>query len=230
MEEKAQEEARRPEMNRKILGHPACPKALKEIREGLAETGTDTPVGLILPPVTASLEEQLETLLEAAGPFEDVEITVNDWGTLERVSEWKRGRAAGTKLILGILLSGQDSDPVLRLFCEPQQSRQIRNGQQAVTLRWVPPPESLRKHWGEPSAFHLADLLRSMGVDAVELGCQPLPPAEAYGALPARQVPYGLLSMRPCPGDCSLCGGKELVRAGCRAFFDRNLLIWTERE
>ena len=224
--EKETKEARRmdtEDRKRLVLGHRSCPRALKEMPAQLEMTARDIPVEAVLPPVTPSMEGTLETVLSLLAEFEDASVTVNDWGTLYRVSQWKKGCPA--RLVLGALLNGQDSDPVIRLFCVPQPDRLVRERDGAVLLRWAPPPEELKRHWAEPSVFHLAGMLRDMGVDAVEAGTQALDIPEAAG-LPVRQLPWGVMSVKPCRGDCGECGGGEIIRAGCRVFYDRNLLIW----
>ncbi len=208
---------------RLVLGHRSCPRALREMPARLEGIARNTPVEAVLPPVTPFLEEILETVLSLLGEFEDACVTVNDWGTLYRVSQWKKGRKA--LLVLGALLNGQDSDPVIGLFCAPQPDKIVCEGDGAALLRWAPPPEELKRHWAEPSAFHLAGMLRDMGVDAVEAGLQALDIPEPAD-LTVRRLPWGVMSVKPCRGDCAKCGGGEIIRAGCRVFFDRNLLKW----
>ncbi len=210
---------------RLVLGHRSCPRALREMPARLEGIARNTPVEAVLPPVTPFLEETLETVLSLLEEFEDASVTVNDWGTLYRVSQWKKGRKA--LLILGALLNGQDSDPAIRLFLAPQQDKIVWEGDGAALLRWAPPPEELKRHWAEPSAFHLAGMLRDMGVDAVEAGLQALDIPEPAD-LPVRRLPWGVMSVKPCRGECAKCGGGEIIRGGCRVFFDRNLLIWEE--
>ena len=211
---------------RAILGHPSCPKAMLAIPERLREMEKTTPLRIILPPVTPGLEPCLDRILLLAAFYNNVEIIANDWGTLYRLAQWKRTCPHPTRLILGVLLSGQDTDPVLRSFTLPQPDRAVWAGEETVLLRWAPPPPSLSRHWSEPACFHLMPLLREMGVDAVELGLQPLPLPPGDGLLPIVPFPYGVLSVKPCRGKCASCAGPDIVRAGCRLFFDRNLLLW----
>ncbi len=208
------------------LGHPACPGVMREMAGALQSLPHDKPLRLTLPPVTPALEQELDILLEILRMRRDVEISANDWGTLARLSAWKKTCAHPPRLILGILLSGQDSDPVIRTFLEPQPDNAVRAGQETVTLRWAPPPDSLIRHWAEPSAFHWAPLLKEMGVDGIELGLQPLPLPERVAPQPVECFPWGVISVKPCRGNCAACGGPDTVRAGCRLFFDRNLLLW----
>ncbi|MBR4500674.1 MAG: hypothetical protein IKP22_02105 [Clostridia bacterium] len=208
---------------RLVLGHRSCPRGLREMPAQLERIARNVPVEALIPPVTPFLEGTLETVLSLLGEFEDASVTVNDWGTLDRVSQWKKGRRA--RLVLGALLNGQDSDPMIRVFCAPQPDKCVWEGGNAVLLRWAPPPEELKRHWAEPSAFHLAGMLRDMGVDAVETGLQALELTEAAG-LDVRRLDWGVMSVKPCRGDCAGCGGGEITRAGCRVFFDRNLLKW----
>ncbi len=213
-------------MPREVLGHRSCPGALREMPERMAGIPREVPVEAVLPPVTPGLEETLEKVLSLLEDFRDVRIIVNDWGTLVRVSLWKRGRAGGTTLVLGVLLAGQDSDPVIRLFLAPQPGRIVYAGKDTVLFRWAPPPETLKRHWAEPSAFHLSAMLTDMGVDEIETGLQAMElPVEDAG-LPVSCLTCGVLSVQPCRGKCGDCGGREIIRAGCRVFFDRNLLLW----
>ncbi len=214
------------EKKRIVLGHPSCPKVMTEIPDQLAELGKYRPVGLILPPVQPGSMVFLENILGILREFKDIEITANDWGTLVRAGEWKRTNNGQTKLIMGILLSGQESDPAIRYFINRQEDRILRIGGKAVLFQWEPPPEELWNHWSEPAAFHMTDMLRSIGVDEIELGLQPIPFSEDGRHLPVRQIPYGLMSVKPCHADCVKCGGRTIQRAGYRVFFDRNLLIW----
>ena len=209
-----------------ILGHPSCPKAMLAIPEQLRDMERTTPLRITLPPVTPGLEPCLDRILLLAVFHNDVEIIANDWGALFRLAQWKRTCPHPTRLILGVLLSGQDTDPVLRSFTLPQPDRAVWAGEETVLLRWAPPPPSLSRHWSEPACFHLMPLLREMGVDAVELGLQPLPLPPGDGLLPIVPFPYGVLSVKPCRGKCASCAGPDTVRAGCRLFFDRNLLLW----
>ncbi len=197
------------------------------IPERLGDMEKTMPLRIILPPVTPGLEPCLDRILLLAAFYNNnVEIIANDWGTLYRLAQWKRTCPHPTRLILGVLLSGQDTDPVLRCFTQPQPDRAVWAGEETVLLHWAPPPPTLTRHWSEPACFHLMSLLREMGVDAVELGLQPLPLPPCDGLLPIVHFPYGVLSVKPCRGQCASCGGPDSVRADCRLFFDRNLLLW----
>lgn len=211
---------------RTVLGHHSCPGSMDEIPAHLTKLEKGKPISLVLPPVKPAAEEQLEKILDILNDFQDAEITVNDWGTLARTAEWKRKNAMNVKLIMGILLSGQESDPAIRLFTDYQEEQVLRVGRKAVVYQWEPPPETLVNHWSEPASFHMTEMLRSMGVDIIETGLQPIPVREDTDHLPVRQLSYGLMSVKPCCGECDQCGGKEIRRAGCRVYFDRNMLIW----
>ena len=207
------------------LGHHACPRALAEMTAALAQLPAGVPVRLTLPPVTPRLSDALAQLLEAAAGRSRVELVCNDWGTLARCGAWKRSHP-GVQLTLGALLAEQDTDPMLAVFTQPQPDRIVRDGSAAVRLRWVPPPPALTAHWQTPSALHRTDILRTLGVDAVELCRQALEPAADIPGLPVERLPYAILSVRPCCGDCAACGGKTVTRGGRRLYWDRNLLLW----
>ena len=216
------------EPKKKTAGHPSCPKAISEIQHQMKMCSKDTPISLIFPPVTPEFERDLESILQEAEAFADVEMTANDWGTLSRTCKWKKERYPGARIIMGILLNTQESDPVIRLFTEPQADRTVMIGPKAVLMQWSPPAETLIRHWEEPSGFHMTALLRSMGVDEMETGLQPLKIDHETDHLPVRPVPYGVLTVRPCRGDCGKCSGKELLRAGIPVYFDRNLAVYRE--
>ena len=217
----------------RAFGHSSCPRALSQALSGLARTDIAEPVSVTVPPVTPAMEESLETLLAAARDFRFVRFIVNDWGTLRRVAEWKRERRFPAELIVGVLLAGQDSDPVIRSFPEPQPDRKVTVGGETLLLQWTPPPETLRRHWAEPSALHLWEFLRAMGADGIELGLQALE-IPAGGDVPFLLRREGVLSVRPCRGECGKCeicekfGGKEVPRSGAVLRFDRNLLTWED--
>lgn len=215
--------------DRLILGHPSCPQALRSLLGQLCGLPAGRPLRLVFPPVTPLLEPFLEEILQAAGAFTDLELIANDWGTLSRLSRWKKDRTHPPRLILGVLISGQDTDPMLRSFLEPQPDRTVFSGEDIVLLRWAAPPETLIRHWSVPSAFHWTELLREMDVDAVELGLQPFPLPASEDALPVVSFPAGVLSVLPCRGCCEQCGGKETIRAGVRLYYDRNLLLWGKK-
>ena len=211
---------------RTVIGHPSCPRFITDIAKQAEKWGKDRPVGIVLPPVMPEAEQILEKILDRIRCFDDVEITANDWGTLAHLCDWKRKYALRTVLIMGILLSGQESDPAIRNFTDPQDEHVLWIGSRAVLFQWTPPMNTLVEYWSEPAAFHMTKLLSEMGVDAVEIGLQPVEIIDNSQHLPVRNVPYGLMSVRPCRGECSQCGGKEIIRAGHKVYFDRNMLKW----
>ena len=78
-----------------------------------------------------------------------------------------------------------------------------------------------------------------MGADGIELGLQALE-IPAGGDVPFLLRREGILSVRPCRGECGKCeisrkceicekfGGKEVPRSGAVLRFDRNLLTWED--
>ena len=140
----------------------------------------------------------------------------------------ERSGVLKAELTLGVLLSGQETDPVLTDLTHPQEGGVFWEPDGCVELRWSPPPEALQAHWRCPSALHQAGLLRSLGVTGVELGSQALEPPPKLPGLRVRRLDHAVVSVFPCRGDCAHCGGQMIQRAGKCLYSDRNLLLWKE--
>ncbi len=207
-----------------VLGHHSCPRSLKEMLSDPALSELGAPLRLVIPPVTPGLSERFALLLERIGTRTDVTLTLNDWGALAHCAARKREGRLAAVLCLGALLSGQDTDPVLETWTHPQPDHLVLREDGVVRLRWTPPPETLAAHWRCPSAVHMAPLLRSLAVEEVELCRQALEPPSGIPGFRISYLPYAILSVQPCGGDCARCGGPALRRCGKTLKWDRNML------
>ena len=207
------------------LGHHACPRSLSELADAPELTDGSLPLRLRIPPVTPGLDDALNALLARIGNRKDVTLVLNDWGTLARCAARKREGKLSAALCLGALLNTQDTDPVLQSWTQPQPDHLVWEEGGVTRLRWAPPPETLRAHWRSPSALHWTPLLHSLGVEEVEQCRQAIEPPPALPGFRVRCLPYAILSVLPCGGDCARCGGKEMTRCGKALRWDRNMLI-----
>ncbi len=209
----------------RTLGHHACPRGLTESADAPELGDAQMPLRLVIPPVTPGLSDAMEALLARIGRRENVTLVLNDWGTLARCAARKREGRLCAALCLGALLNTQDTDPVLYAWTQPQPDRTVLDEHGVTCLRWAPPPETLTEHWRCPSALHLTPLLRSLGVEEAELCRQAIEPPLEMPGLRTHRLPYEILTVQPCGGDCAHCGGTELVRCGRRFRWDRNMLV-----
>ncbi len=218
-----------PEAAPTVLGHHGCPRALREIVETLPSfsDGQSSALRLVIPPLMPGLFADFEEILTRISQRERTELVLNDYGALYCAAARKRGGALKAELTLGVLLSGQETDPVLTDLTQPQDGGVFWESDGCVELRWSPPPEALQAHWRCPSALHQAGLLRSLGVTGVELGPQALEPPLELAGLRVRRLDSAVVSVFPCRGDCAHCGGQTVQRAGKRLYSDRNLLLWS---
>ena len=206
------------------FGHHACPRALRELAES-AFPDSSRPLRLVIPPVTSEHSADLDALLERIGEREHTVLVLNDWGTLARCAKKKKSGSLAAALCLGALLSAQDTDPVLEMWTRPQPDHLVIEEQGIARLRWAPPPETLREHWRCPSAKHWAPLLDSLGVKEIELCRQAIGPPPALPGFRVTVLPFAILSVLPCRGDCAHCGGKEMTRCGVKLQWDRSMPI-----
>ncbi len=207
------------------LGHHSCPRALRELSEAPETDRAARPLRLVIPPVTPELVGTLDALLDRISQRADVVLVLNDFGALSRCAARKKSGALSAALCLGALLSGQDTDPVLESWTCPQPDRVVADEDGFLRLRWAPPPETLMAHWRRPSAWHWAPLLRALGVEEIELCRQPLGPPLDLPGFRVTCLPYAILSVLPCGGDCARCGAKPMERCGKPLRWDRNLLL-----
>lgn len=214
----------------KVLGHNSCPRAIGEILDTLPFLTDDQPASLrlVIPPLTPGMFADFEVLLKQISQREETEIVLNDYGALRCAAARKRSGALKAKLTLGVLLAGQETDPVLAELTQFQESSVFWEPEGCAELRWSPPPEKLQAHWRCPSVVHQDEMFRSLGVTGIELGLQALEPVPELPGLSVRRLDFAVVSVIPCGRDCAHCGGRIIKRAGKHLFWDRNLLLWSE--
>ena len=206
-----------------LIGHPACPARFMEAVEHLPVAG---PARVMVPPVTPAVEAAFSRLLHEVADRGEVELSLNDWGALYRCAQLKRRGALRGSLTLGVLLAGQDTDPILAAFCRPQPQHPVMGDDgQALMARWAPPPEDLLRHWRTPSAFEWIPLLRELGVTRLELSAQPLLLPEQGPGLPVTLIRPAIVSVAPCRGRCDDCRGPDMRRGSVVIRRWENLLL-----
>lgn len=186
-----------------MIGHPSCPRRFAEAVRMIG----DAPFCIAVPPVTPELEPVFSGLLEKAALREDAELSLNDWGTLHRCAEMKRKGMLRAFLTAGVLLAGQDTDPLLR------------------TLRSAETPDAFISHTRTPSIFALVPLLREKGVTRLTLCAQPYPLPEEGPGLPVTLISEAIVSVFPCGHDCAACDSPPFMRGGVLLSRRENLLI-----
>jgi len=210
---------------RTVLGHCSCPGLLLEAAKAIPEEG---PVTVMVPPVTPDLEQAVETLICRLKNRPDTELSLNDWGTLMYCSRMKEAGALRADLTAGVLLSGQDTDPLLSSFCTPQPAGFVdAGGEEGAPLLavWEPPSKALTQHWRTPSIFALAGLLKQLGVSRIELSAQPFPLPEEGPGLPVTLIREAVVSIFPCRHACRTCGGPDIKRGHAMLHHERNMLF-----
>lgn len=233
-----------------ILGHCSCPELFRETvrffsnqtaAPGLSEevpspcSAKDSQDAsgriycVMIPPVSPSLEKDFRELLQIIGNRRDIELSLNDWGSLWHCSALKERGELALGLTAGVLLSGQDTDPLLADFYKPQPSRMVYAGEEGNTpalAKWVPPGEALTEHWRTPSVFTVVPLLKKLGVTRLELSNQPLPLPETAPGLPVTLISEAVISVFPCRSNCSACQKYLTIKRGNEIIQRRrNLLL-----
>ena len=209
----------------RTLGHHACPRSMKELSEAPELNDEAMPLRLVIPPVTPGRSDLLDDLLLRLAARENTTLVLNDWGTLAYCATQKKAGRLRAALCLGALLNAQDTDPVLQSWTQPQPDHLAAEARGIIRLRWTPPPETLTAHWRCPSALHWTPLLHALHVEEVELCRQAIEPPPEIPGFRVFRLPYAIVSVLPCGGDCSRCGGKALTRCGRPLRWDRNMLI-----
>lgn len=167
----------------------------------------DAPFCIAVPPVTPELEPVFSALLEKAASREDAELSLGDWGALHRCAEMKRKGTLRASLTAGVLLAGQDTDPLLK------------------TLRSSETPDAFITHARTPSIFALVPLLREKGVTRLTLCAQPYPLPKDGPGLPVTLIAEAIVSVFPCGHDCAACDTPPFTRGGVLLTRRENLLI-----
>ena len=207
----------------RIMGHPACPGLFKKDAQAVPEKGS---VCMQIPPVTPDLEKTVGQFLRSVCGREDLELSLNDWGTLYRCSRLKKNGQLKADLTAGVLLAGQDTDPLIASFGSPQPDRSIRtDGNQIALARWRPPAPECLRHWSTPSVFTAVPLLKKLGIGRLELCAQALPFPEEGPGLPVTLIREAIISVFPCKGACGQCGGPARLRGGVSVRAERNLYL-----
>ena len=205
------------------IGHPSCPEAFRIVPGRIPDGGT---VCVSVPPVTPAREDVFVMLLRLLRDRPETELALNDWGTLYRCAEMKRRGELTASLTAGVLLAGQDTDPLLAAFLRPRPDKTVYDADgQPVRLRWAPPPDTLVKHWRTPSVFACVPMLKELGVSRLELCAQPLPFPEEAPGLPVTLYRRAIVSVFPCGGDCGRCAGGPVRRGGAPLLREKNLLL-----
>ena len=210
---------------RTVLGHCSCPGLLLEAAKAIPEEG---PVTVMVPPVTPDLEPAAGALICRLKNRPDTELSLNDWGTLTCCSRMKKEGALRADLTAGVLLSGQDTDPLLSSFYHPQPAGLVyAGGEEDAPLKavWAPPSKTLTRHWRTPSIFALAELLKQLGVSRIELSGQALPLPEEGPGLPVTLIREAVVSIFPCRHDCRTCSGPDIRRGHVMLHHERNMLF-----
>ena len=208
-----------------VTGHPSCPG---RFRRDADRTVFPPETVVMLPPVTPDLRPVLDTLLTRIRNRQDIELSVNDWGTLSVFADMKKRGELACMLTAGVLLAGQDTDPVLLRLTRRQPDRIILDGNENCLLSWNPPSQALLRHWSTPSVFTMKDVLMDWGVSRLELCAQPFPFPEETPFLPVRYICPAILSVIPCTGNCGHCAGMASCfreRYGIRLRVSANLVL-----
>ena len=187
-------------------GHPSCPAVFLRDAERFSPPGC-----MMLPLVTPALENKVADFLADIASADGVEISVNDWGTLYRCASLKKQGRLNASLTAGVLLMGQDTDPML--------------------CTWESPSFEAVLHMGTPSVFGCAELLHTLCVSRIEVCAQPFPfperPAGLSG-LPVTCFAQPVVSVFPCGKNCSKCTGGIPSNRGGQSLFHRQNLVLSE--
>jgi len=209
-----------PPGERAYAGHPGCGAWLDR---PAWIVGLDRPFTLAVPPLSEPRFRQFARwlpILACQGQSPDIELSLNDWGTLYHCHEFLREQGLPWRLAASLLLAEQHTDPLLAQFREPVLTRKpVWSGGRRAELAWRPPPPELTAHWRLPGIFTKTKLLQELGVSRLELCCQPWPWPEQGPGLAVSVYGRGLLSAAPC-AVCAAAGdpGRDYAAlcAACR--------------
>ncbi len=112
----------RGDRERLYAGHPGCAAWLSAPE--WIET-TDRPLTLVVPPLSEPLFHRLAGHLHHLLCFDsrEIELSLNDWGTLAYCAGFIRDRGLPWLLAAGVLLAEQHTDPLLAEFMRPTARR-----------------------------------------------------------------------------------------------------------
>lgn len=250
-------------IDNRYFGHCSCPGRFRESMRALEKqisAGGQDRLCVMVPPITPFLETDVEKVLDLTADRENAELSLNDWGTLLRCARLKKEGSLRASLTVGVLLAGQDTDPLLSTFCEPQETQTVLTREKTIpdpadvsncthdfivsdagdtrTIRavWKEPSSRLRIHWRTPSVLEILPFLREMGVDRIELCAQPLafPKDTGDREIAVTFIPESILSVIPCTGNCHHCEAvTERIRKtkrGCHSVAGAANIIYTETD
>lgn len=190
----------------RILGHLSCPERFRRDVEALQPGG---PILIRIPLVTPSLMSITDAFLRRIAAWDQVELSINDWGTLYKCAEMRNAGMLRASLTAGVLLAGQATDPIL--------AEMARNE-----------TESFRDALRTPSITACVPLLKQLRVDRVTFCAQALPFPDEPFELGIDYCPNSVVSVFPCGGDCEHCGTGNVrwgERGGRPLYRRHNLLL-----
>lgn len=245
-------------MSKNCFGHCSCPdrfrKSVKILEERIFSGHQVFPCIVTVPPVIPSLEDDLKRLSDLIGDREDTELVLNDWGTLSHCAWMKKQGLLKASLTAGVLLAGQDTDPLIGIFCEQQEEQTViirgtyvpeESHRRVVRAVWKEPTDCLQTHWKTPSILEILPLLKEMEIGRIELCAQPMPFPEHISD-PDMAVTFireSILSVIPCTGNCHYCRdvrecigntmrGNQMVMGSANLIFtegDSDPPVWADR-
>ena len=207
-----------------MTGHHSCIGALRDIRDYLTgqEGGGHKDPVFVFPPITPDHCEEFQALIKMINDSykgDTAEIVLNDYGTIAYCKKMKDEGRLNVKLTIGLLLSGQDTDPFYDILNTSESD--------------IPKDkEKILKHLSEPSVFDQTDFLLQYGITGIELCRQPVridTSHPTYKRFNIRLYDISVLSVKPCCGNCDVCGEKTVTRNGSKILSDRNLLFYDRR-
>ncbi len=204
-----------------MIGHHSCIGALKDIKKFLdkPDKAVQTDPIFVFPPITPAYCNEFQTIIKLIGcRYTDykAEIVLNDYGTVAYCGKLKTEGLLKAKLTMGLLLSGQDTDPFYAAI----------ESADADTRK---DKEKILKHLSEPSVFSQTKFMDKYGISGIELCRQPINIDRlhtAYEKYDIRLYDISVLSVKACCGNCKQCGELPVIRNGRKIFSDRNILLY----
>jgi collagenase-like PrtC family protease len=208
-------------LSENMIGHHSCIGALNDIKKYLdnSDKNEQSDPVFVFPPITPAYCTEFQTLIELiCCRYTDhkAEIVLNDYGAAVYCGKLKTEGMLKAKLTLGLLLSGQDTDP----FYEAIESADADTRKDK---------EKILKHLSEPSVFSQTKFMDKYGISGIELCRQPITINRrhtAYEKYNIRLYDISVLSVKACCGNCKKCGETPVIRYDRKIFSDRNLLLY----
>ena len=153
-------------LSENMIGHHSCIGALKDIKKYLDNPDRDvqTDPVFVFPPITPAYCTEFQTLIELIGcGYKDnkAEIVLNDYGAAVYCGKLKTEGMLKAKLTLGLLLSGQDTDPFYAAI-------------EGTDVYMPKDKEKILMHLSEPSVFSQTEFMDKYGIRGIELCRQPI--------------------------------------------------------